>query len=378
LTFVPGITSLTFTVPIIDDTLYEPTETFFLNLSNATNASIADNQATASILASDVPPTVSIQNTNTIEGNALTFTVSLSGPSQLAVTATFTALDGTATIADNDYIAAPSTTLIFAPGETVKTFTVNTVLDSKVEANETVILNVNVVGSDWIASAQAVGTIMNDYDQTIPSLVQSTPTPPTLQTPTVVTTISISTPLLDPHSSTSLFAIKNIQLPTITTIAASNKLAEIVVSDFTRTKFDNEEVAGYFTIYLTVKPEAAVTIDLEGVNLPEGSLSQKSVTFTPDNWNNPIMVEVKKDLVRGDESTGREKVLTKPAKSRDSDFDNVKANDVDIHTAGEQPVNVGEVQGEDNEPSNTADKGEQQTENNEDFKTAMVILYENQ
>jgi large repetitive protein len=50
LTFAPGQTSRTVTVNVIGDTRSEGNETFFLNLSNATNATIGDAQGLATIL----------------------------------------------------------------------------------------------------------------------------------------------------------------------------------------------------------------------------------------------------------------------------------------------------------------------------------------
>jgi subtilisin-like proprotein convertase family protein len=53
LTFNPGVTTQTIAVPIVGDLLGENNETFFLNLSNATNATIADNQGIATIANDD-------------------------------------------------------------------------------------------------------------------------------------------------------------------------------------------------------------------------------------------------------------------------------------------------------------------------------------
>ena len=49
LTFAPGTTTQTITVPIVIDTVSEPTENFYVNLSNPTNATIADSQGTGTI-----------------------------------------------------------------------------------------------------------------------------------------------------------------------------------------------------------------------------------------------------------------------------------------------------------------------------------------
>ncbi len=53
LTFNPGITTQTITVPILDDFIDELTEQFFVNLTNPTNASISDNQALGKITNDD-------------------------------------------------------------------------------------------------------------------------------------------------------------------------------------------------------------------------------------------------------------------------------------------------------------------------------------
>lgn len=55
LTFAPGVTSQTVTVNILGDTMDEDDETFYLNLSNAINASLADNQGIVTITDDDSP-----------------------------------------------------------------------------------------------------------------------------------------------------------------------------------------------------------------------------------------------------------------------------------------------------------------------------------
>ncbi len=60
LTFAPGSTSQTFTVPIVGDALVEGNETFRVLLSNATNANLASTSATATIVDDDgTPPSTS-------------------------------------------------------------------------------------------------------------------------------------------------------------------------------------------------------------------------------------------------------------------------------------------------------------------------------
>ncbi|MCS7469113.1 GEVED domain-containing protein [Stieleria sp. ICT_E10.1] len=56
LTFPPGVTSRTITVPTHDDATFESDETFQLTLSNAVGATIVDDTGVATILNDDIPP----------------------------------------------------------------------------------------------------------------------------------------------------------------------------------------------------------------------------------------------------------------------------------------------------------------------------------
>ena len=77
MTIPAGQTSATFTVAVTGDRLAEPTETFAVNLSAPTNATIADGQGVGTIL--DDEPRISINNVSKSEGNGgtttFTFTV---------------------------------------------------------------------------------------------------------------------------------------------------------------------------------------------------------------------------------------------------------------------------------------------------------------
>jgi hypothetical protein len=56
LTFNPGETSKTITVLVNGDAAFDPTETFFVNLSNAGNTAIAKSQGTGTIVNNNPPP----------------------------------------------------------------------------------------------------------------------------------------------------------------------------------------------------------------------------------------------------------------------------------------------------------------------------------
>src|SRR5262245_60461989 len=165
LSFVPGETSKTITVPVLGDRLHESNETFFVNLSNATNADIYYGQGVGTIF--DDEPRISITDFTKAEGKRnkttlFTFTVTLSAAYDQPVTVSYRTADGTATTGDGDYVAK-SGTLTFAPGETTKTITIEVKGDSKREADETFYLDLFGLSSNALFTKnRGIGTILND------------------------------------------------------------------------------------------------------------------------------------------------------------------------------------------------------------------------
>lgn len=131
LTFAPRETSKSILVPVRGDQLVESNEAFFVNLSGAKQARIADRQAAVTIADDDdIQPRIGISDVWAQDGDSgttpYTFTVSLSAAGNAAVTVNYATADGTATIADSDYLAT-SGTLTFAPGELTKSITVDVI-----------------------------------------------------------------------------------------------------------------------------------------------------------------------------------------------------------------------------------------------------------
>jgi hypothetical protein len=125
----------TFTVPTLDDPLYEGSESFNVAFSNPTGGAEFTPPGILAIQIddNDAPPSASIDNLSIVKAKSGTsnavFTVRLSGASGLPASWSYHTSDGTA-LAGLDY-QATSGTLAFAPGETVKTIAVAVIGDAR-------------------------------------------------------------------------------------------------------------------------------------------------------------------------------------------------------------------------------------------------------
>ena len=161
LTFNPGDTTQTIDVPIVDDALPEPSETFAVDLSNPSNATIADGEGVGTITDNDTPVSISIDDQTVLESSGdATFTVSLSAAYDETVTVDYATADGTAT-APADY-AATSGTLTFNPGDTTQTIDVPIVDDALPEPSETFAVDLSNPSNATIADGEGVGTITDN------------------------------------------------------------------------------------------------------------------------------------------------------------------------------------------------------------------------
>ncbi len=193
LTFAPGQLTRTIAVPVLGDTVVEPNETFVVNLTSPTNATLSDSQGTGTILNND-GPVLSIGNATVTEGNTGTtnavFTVSLSTASSQTVTVRYATANGTAT-AGSDYTAI-SGTLTFTPGQLTRTIAVPVLGDTVVEPNETFVVNLTSPTNATLSDSQGTGTILNN-DGPVLSIGNATVTEGNTGTTNAVFTVSLST-----------------------------------------------------------------------------------------------------------------------------------------------------------------------------------------
>jgi len=164
LTFAPGQTSKTITVSVLGDTTNEANETFVVNLSNPSNATLVDGQGQATITNDDPVPSLSIADASIAEGAGVanaSFSVTLSAASGQTVTVAFATANGSAKTVTGDYAAA-SGTVTFAAGQTSSAIVVSVLGDTKKEKNETFVVNLSAPTNVTIADGQGTGTILND------------------------------------------------------------------------------------------------------------------------------------------------------------------------------------------------------------------------
>ncbi len=169
LTFPPHVTTSTIVVPVLDDARDEDTETFFVELANATGANIADAQGMGSIVDDDPKPALAVGDVSLAEHHSgtqnATFQLSLSAPSGRPVTVRYATADGTAT-APSDY-AATSGDLTFDEGQHTKIVTVAVVGDTVWEPEETFVLGLGVPHNVELPDPSAQGSIVNDDPPTL-------------------------------------------------------------------------------------------------------------------------------------------------------------------------------------------------------------------
>jgi len=164
LVFAPGEVSKTVTIAVVGDAQQENDESFNLDLTSPTEASIADSRGVGTLLNDDAAPAISVADSSITEttGNTtqMTFTVVLSVASGLPVKVNYVTSSGTA-VSPADFTAA-SGQLSFLAGETQKTVKITIAGDSTYEGDETFGFSLNSPVNATIDRGSAVGTIIDN------------------------------------------------------------------------------------------------------------------------------------------------------------------------------------------------------------------------
>ena len=158
----------TFTVATIEDETLEEDETFTVSLavSDAPSGATVGDPATGTITDDDGGgtggrATVTVSDASAVEGDALTFTVTLNREVQGGLKVTPRFADGTA-VAGADYTAeASALSFAGAVGEE-RTFTVATIEDETLEGDETFTVSLAVLDAAAATAEDGTGTIRDD------------------------------------------------------------------------------------------------------------------------------------------------------------------------------------------------------------------------
>ena len=270
LKFLPGQTAKTVAVPIVDDAVREPPESFGLSLSNSAGATIARGEGTVTIGASDgtsiSQPRISAPfDIGVGEGDGyVDLAVKLSAPGRSPVSVAYTTQNLTATAGsacNNDYVGA-SGTLNFAPGETSKVVRVDILDCPDVEGAETIGLLLSAPVNAVLDDAGAVITIAdNDGAEVNLNSIAVTPANP-----------AIAGGADQPFTATGAFSDGHTEDLTATVTWASSNAA---VATVTAAGVAHGVSGGSSTI-------SAVQDGLTGsTNLAVGGLIAQTISFAP-------------------------------------------------------------------------------------------------
>jgi len=165
----PNPTTKNCSVLTTGDSYYEGPETVWATLSTARGGAVITTvSAVGTINDDDAAPSLSVAGEAKTEGSALTFTITKTGLSEYAHDVSFATSDGTALTSDSDYAAANGVAGL-SVGATSTTISVQTTVDAKYEANETLTLTLSApTAGAVLGTSSAAGTINND--DTAPSV----------------------------------------------------------------------------------------------------------------------------------------------------------------------------------------------------------------
>lgn len=164
LTLPPGAVDATIAVPLLDDDIDEPAETFTVRLLGAVGATIGRADGPVTIDDDEAPPGVIAEDCDVIEGDFVpvpcSFAVRLTRPSAFPVTVAYSTGPGSATISV-DYLPAASG-FVFDPGVTTRFADVTVLPDTLPEVEEDFVLQAIGVDNTDHSVSIARGTIVDD------------------------------------------------------------------------------------------------------------------------------------------------------------------------------------------------------------------------
>ncbi len=116
--------------------------------------------------------------------------------------------------------------------------------------------------------------------------------------------------------------------------------AAIVVTPVSGLKTTEAGGSATFTIALSLKPTADVTIALSSSETKEGKVDRASVVFTPDNWDAPQTVTVTGVDDTAPDGSVAYKVVLSPAVSTDARYNGLDGDDVAVTNTDDESAGI--------------------------------------
>ncbi len=283
LTFAASETSKTITVPILNDTDYDPTERFRVTLSNASGATLPTSPwAQVNITNNDAVPTASIANVTVGEGaGTMTLTLELDRLSNRDIfyNTLTSGVSGTATVT-NDYVGFITRPFTVPKGAMSATFDITLVDDNLDETDETIVI-VWIEGSGGNATPASI---------------------------------------------------------TVTGTITDDDTANVTVSKTMVTVTEQDTSGDSYTVVLDSQPTANVVVTVAGHSGTDVLPAPTTLTFTSMNWETAQTVTV--TAVNDADTTNDTVSLTHSAASTDTDYNGITIDGVTVTVADNDTAKV--------------------------------------
>ena len=370
LIFSAETTVQTIHVPITDDDIDEATETFTIALSNPSNATIEDGEATSVITDNDLPVvSVTTDLTGVEEGGTVAFTLTRIGDLTGTLTVPVDVTERGSFLADE--IPTEAT---FAADAATTVLLVTTDDDERDEADGAVTATITSGTTYRVGESNSATVSVTDNDE---RGVTVTPTEPTVDEggsvsytivldtePAADVTVEIQVPdnadiAVDKTGLT--FTAANWNTPqtvavtaaqdddavaddpvTITHIVSGGDYEGVAALGVEVTIIEDDTVGGtisitalevaegdtgHYTIVLDTEPTADVTVAIQVPEDTDIAVSPLTLTFTADNWNTPQTVAV--TAAHDDDAVADDPVIITHAVSG-GDYEGVTTAEVEV------------------------------------------------
>ena len=162
-TIAAGALEASFSIPILDDTKWEPTELFTVTVSTESSVPVAGSTARGSILEDESLPSISVSDVSGWESaGSFDFKVSMTLTSVEIVSFAFYTSSTGGAQAGSDYVGIPSTRLNIPAGETTATISVEILDDQLSEGAESFELILYGPSNATFRDNKGVGEIRDD------------------------------------------------------------------------------------------------------------------------------------------------------------------------------------------------------------------------